>query len=249
VSYIEALPSPALRRWVECLWWRGGDASGGSATILPDGATDIIFDLAPTPSPLTSAFAVGTMTAPLVIEPDARELLGVRFRPGCAARFLGIPLCELTDARVPLRDVQPSVAADVAERLSFESSLAARWQLVEDELLRRVAKIEEPDARVEAAVAVLVRSGRRASVDHVAGVANMTRQHLRRRFLDVVGTSPKTFARVIRFQRLVDAIRRGQVQSWADAALDHGYYDQAHMIGDFRELSGTTPEKFHSSNR
>lgn len=250
MPYIEAPPPAQLRRWIECLWWRSphGDVPGPQP-VLPDGAADIIFDISGQPSPLSPAFVVGTMTAPLVVEPDTRELVGVRFRPGCAARFLGLPLSELTDARVPLRDVQPSIATDVAERMSFETSLAAKWQLVESELMRRLAKIEEPDARIEAAVALLVRSGGRATVDRVAAAANMTRQHLRRRFLDDVGTSPKTFARVIRFQRLVHAIRRGAVKSWADAALEHGYYDQAHMIGDFRELSGTTPEKFHSSNR
>jgi len=251
--YIEAPPSSSLRRWVECLWWRGAAAASAAeretTRVLPDGAADIIFDLTPRPSELTSAFAVGTMTKPLVLEGDTREFVGVRFRPGCAARFLGIPLRELTDARVPLHDVQPSIGSDVAERLSFETTLAAKWQLVDDELMRRLAKIDEPDSRIEAAVAVLVRSGGRATVDRVAAAANMTRQHLRRRFLDDVGTAPKTFARVIRFQRLLDTIRRGAVKSWADAALEHGYYDQAHMIGDFRELSGTTPDKFHSSNR
>lgn len=249
MAYVEAPPSPVLRRWIECLWWRGGEAAAESQPILPDGAADVIFDLSPRPSAFSSAFAVGTMTVPLVVEPDLRELVGVRFRPGCAARFLGIPLRELTDARVPLHDVQPAIATDVAERLSFENSLAAKWQRVEAELMRRLARIEEPDPRVEAAVALLVRSGGRAAVDRVAAAANLTRQHLGRRFLDEVGVSPKRFARVIRFQRLVEAIRRGSVKSWADAALEHGYYDQAHMIGEFRELSGTTPEKFHSSNR
>jgi AraC-like DNA-binding protein len=243
MPYVEAPPSPALRRWVERLWWRTPDRR--DITILPDGAADVIFDLSGQPSHLTSAFAVGTMTAPFVIESDTRELVGVRFRPGCAARFLGIPLREITDARVPLRDVLPSFeSVEAGGRLHTEV-----WQLVEAELVRRLAKIEEPDPRVEAAVALLVRSGGRAAVDRVAAAANMTRQHLRRRFLDDVGTSPKTFARVIRFQRVVEAIRRGAVQSWADAALEHGYYDQAHLIGEFRELSGTTPEKFHSSNR
>jgi methylphosphotriester-DNA--protein-cysteine methyltransferase len=58
--------------------------------------------------------------------------------------------------------------------------------------------------------------------------------------------SPKTLARVVRFERLLCAARRGR-RDWASLAADLGYFDQAHLIADFRELAGTTPVPFFQS--
>jgi AraC-like DNA-binding protein len=77
----------------------------------------------------------------------------------------------------------------------------------------------------------------------------MTRQHLRRRFLDLVGITPKMFARVIRFQHVVVRASRADDVSWSALAADFGYADQSHLIADFRELAGTTPVPFLLSRR
>lgn len=212
----EIVPSPALRAWVDRIWVRTGSEGG---RVLPDGAADIIFAGDET-------FAFGTMTRPLDVPAGGGDLIGVRFQPGRAATFLEMPLAEITDARVPVRvDLHP--------------------QTLERDLLRRLARNDEIDLRVDYAIAMLVRSGGRASIDDVARRAGMTRQHLRRKFLDVVGVSPKFFARVMRFRRVVGSL--DAVSSWADAALEHGYVDQSHLIADFRALAGTTPAKFHFS--
>jgi AraC-like DNA-binding protein len=61
--------------------------------------------------------------------------------------------------------------------------------------------------------------------------------------------SPKTFARVVRFRHLVED-RRSRLSSvdWSALAIEHGYYDQSHLIADFRDLAGATPASFHFSN-
>jgi len=61
-----------------------------------------------------------------------------------------------------------------------------------------------------------------------------------------VGVSPKTLARVMRFRRVVDELSGHP--DWADLATKYGYYDQSHLIADFRELAGATPNAFHFSN-
>jgi AraC-like DNA-binding protein len=59
-----------------------------------------------------------------------------------------------------------------------------------------------------------------------------------------VGLTPKRFARVRRLQRILDAAARNVNVDWAEAAVEHGYYDQAHLINDFRELTGITPTAY-----
>jgi AraC-like DNA-binding protein len=191
---------------------------------LPDGCADLVFDLND-----CEGMVVGTMTKPLVLPPGASgDFFGVRFRPGRAAAFLRIPLAEITDARVPLHDIWRTWDGEI--------SVAA----LESELIRRLRP--DRDARVDAAIERIVAGGGR--IDDIAKEIGISRQHLARQFLHHVGVSPKTFARVMRFRRLL----ADQRDDWAHRAARHGYYDQSHLIADFRELAGTTPNAFHFSN-
>src|SRR5437660_11380763 len=95
----EFAPSARLAPWVEAFWTRDAFSSDTAVTqrVLPDGCADVVFADG-------AAIAIGTMTSPLVLtETRAPALLGVRFRPGRAP--LGVPLSEITDARVPLGDL------------------------------------------------------------------------------------------------------------------------------------------------
>jgi len=111
---------------------------------------------------------------------------------------------------------------------------------LESELIRRLRP--DRDARVDAAIERIAAGGGR--IDDIAKEIGISRQHLARQFLHHVGVSPKTFARVMRFRRLL----ADQRDDWAHRAARHGYYDQSHLIADFRELAGTTPNAFHFSN-
>jgi len=233
VTYREIAPAPALRPWVECFWTRRGEAPASAnleQRVLPDGCADLVFDLA-----AGEAMAVGTMTKPLVLPPGRRsDFFGVRFRPGRAAAFLRIPLAEITDARVPLRDLWRT---DVAERLV---TVHDRVSALESELIRRLRP--DRDARVDAAIERMAAGDTR--VETIARELGISRQHLARQFLHHVGVSPKTFARVMRFRRVLESAH----DDWADVAARHGYYDQSHLIADFREFAGGTPGAFHFSN-
>jgi AraC-like DNA-binding protein len=63
-------------------------------------------------------------------------------------------------------------------------------------------------------------------------------RQLRRRVLAATGHSPK---RLMRIARMQNVLRGGRGESWARTAVDHGYYDEAHMANDIRELAGATP--------
>jgi AraC-like DNA-binding protein len=69
-----------------------------------------------------------------------------------------------------------------------------------------------------------------------------------RRFIELfrrqIGLTPKAFCRVQRFQRVLNRVHRARDIDWIQVALNCGYYDQAHFIHDFRELSGMTPTQY-----
>jgi AraC-like DNA-binding protein len=163
-----------------------------------------------------------------------------------AAPFLGgIAAHELTDA-----------AADAAAFRGFAhlarelDGLAehARIERLEAQLLKLLPEAEkrvDPYVKAIAAHIATARGGVRVSA--LSDRAGISRQHLARRFQAAVGLSPKELARVLRFRALLDALAPGAKPDWAALALDLGYYDQAHLIGEFRAFAGESPAAFQIS--
>ena len=73
----------------------------------------------------------------------------------------------------------------------------------------------------------------------MANRLGLSSRQFERRFRNVVGIPPKLFSRMQRFQRVFQTME--DRANWVDAAVSCGYYDQAHLIRDFRQFSGTTP--------
>ena len=214
--------------------------------MLPDGCIDIVLAFGSQPSGVPESIqAVGTMTRPLVISGTTEaSFVGVRFRPARATAFLRLPASELTDLRVPLDDLWSDGAA-VRETFATTSGPDARVAALERVLLARLAHVTAAEHRdVDEAVRRIIAAGGSLGITRLAPALGVTRQHLARRFADLVGVSPKVFARIVRMQRLIEAARattNGQDPNWAALALAGGYYDQAHLVDEFRELTGLTP--------
>jgi len=217
-------------------------SSGGA--ILPDGCVDLVWRG-------TDLVVAGPATGPAAGGPAGRSVFGVRFRLGVAGSALGLPASGLLDAAVPLDALW---GAGVEERVALGGLPALL-----DEVRARLVSVD-PLAR--AAALAMARPG--ARVDAVD--LGVSERQLRRRFVDAVGYSPKTLARVLRFQRFL-ALAAGETgdarrDEWARGtraggdfagraraargdlarlALDAGYADQAHLTREARRLAGRTP--------
>jgi AraC-like DNA-binding protein len=257
-TYREYAPSEGLRPFVDCFWTRDvGSRPASNATphvhrVLPDGCIDVVLTFADRGDVPQSALVVGTMTRALVIEStDTREcFVGVRFRPAKASAFLEVPASEVTDLRVSLHDIWPDANA-VRDALTADPNAMARVRALERVLTARL----RPDATraaadVDEAVRRIVDAGGSLGITRLAPALGVTRQHLARRFAELVGVSPKTFARVVRLGRVVERVRAfpaGAPISWSTLAIELGYYDQSHLVDEFREMTGTTPTAWRAA--
>ena len=228
MGYRELVPPPELRPYVDRFWLRVPGASPPApARILPDGCIDVLID-----ADSGKARVVGTMTVAVVHDAPATRLAAVRFRPGGARPFLRVDSAELTD-----RVLEP--AALGARWLELGAGPPERLvaALARTLLARRPAPI---DPRVLEASRRLM-SERPPPVDALARQLGLSRQRLARVFREHVGLPPKELARVARLQRALHRLQYNPALGLAAAALDLGYYDQAHMNADFRDLAGVTP--------
>lgn len=246
--HVEHPPGPDLSPWVEAIWTRSPDspAVAGDHRILPDGCADLVFRFGAAGGP--RAFAVGAMTRGIVHrEPCGEHWLGIRFRPGGAAALLGGAAGELTDRRVEAAAVEPDLG-----RLAQVLGETAGPQRVERSrrfLRHRLAAAPVPEPPVAALLAGHEHWGGAITVGRIAADLGVSRQHLARRVRRATGLSPKQLLRILRLRRVVAWMHRAGCAAGAAEALAAGYFDQAHMLRDFRSLAGCSPVRLLEERR
>lgn len=162
--------------------------------------------------------------------------------PLAARALLGIPAGELGHRTIGLDDLLGRDAARLQERLHDAPDSATRFALLDAHLRRRTAA-HAPATRPDVAHAwhLLRTTHGRIRIDALARELGCSRRHLAKRFKEEVGVSPKTAARLIRFET---ARRRLGTVPLARLAADLGYADHAHLTREFTELGGAPPTAF-----
>jgi len=167
--------------------------------------------------------------------------VAVSFALGAAGCFAGVPVSVLRDELVPLSGLWGSTGGCLRERLLCAADPLAVMEAV---LVSRLGGGLDPDPLVPAAAGMLARGVLVAEVAERVGVLPRT---LRRRFTAQVGLTPKRFARIQRLKRVVRDLDGQAETDWAAVAFRHGYADQPHLAGEFRELAGVTPTGYLAS--
>jgi AraC-like DNA-binding protein len=182
--------------------------------------------------PLTRAVYKTAPVVPLLVV--------VVFRPGGGYPFFGVPLGRLADEAVPLDALWGPAAAQLVDRLVAAQGDRATAAIVEQALLDRLRSCPyEPAAAVSARAAVRLLDAGWPSIAGLADELGVSERNLRRSFEATVGVTPKTYARIARFQRAL--VHQRQTARWSDVARHAGYFDQAHMIAEFHDLAGGAP--------
>lgn len=167
----------------------------------------------------------------------------LQFKPGWSAPLLGVAASALTDRIVPLEDIWGRPGGDLHLDLLAARNLPEVLDRLSRALSLRARQTFEPASALLARRAVrLLEGGDEVRVESVAERLGVTARHLRRAFTESIGIGPKDFARTVRLQRAVRMAATSK--DWGCIAADAGYYDQAHLIADFRELVGLTPGAF-----
>lgn len=238
-DYREHAVDPRLEPFVACYWTHDvTSARKQSHPVLPDGCIDILFE-----SRSETLIVVGTMTKTLWVEHRGpTQFVGARFKAGGAVPFLRERADVFTDDTVEAAAVLGSAGLELEEQLLAGASIKERVRVLERFLIQRLERTAiAVDPRIEWSTSRLVRdSGCR--IDSLATSLGMSRQYVRRLFLEHTGLSPKAFARVARLKKLVAAMP--SIPHLAEAALASGYADQSHMTREFKELVGVTPAAF-----
>src|SRR5262249_41720275 len=154
--------------------------------------------------------------------------------------ILGVPMHALTNRVVDFDDVLGADGRALLERLGNVPTWEERFDLIDAFLLARATRGRAPAREIAWAWRELVVTHGGTGIARLAAELGWSHRRLIARFREQVGLPPKTAARVLRFHRAVGALRERATVDWADVAVACGYFDQAHLIRDFREFAGTT---------
>jgi AraC-like DNA-binding protein len=88
------------------------------------------------------------------------------------------------------------------------------------------------------------QTGGTLDIGGLAHDVGWSHKHLIDQFRDQLGGPPKLLGRVLRLKRAIKLIGQSKQPRWAELALQCGYFDQSHLIREFRQLAGCTPEEY-----
>ncbi|NNH69755.1 AraC family transcriptional regulator [Nocardia uniformis] len=247
------LPDPRLRPYVleyEGYLLRGfapGSHVGMPSTVLTVIVTiDEPIEVAVSSHPEQAGGCWDTLASGLTVRPTVIAHQGFQhgiqlsLTPQGARALFGMPTAALGSWMVGLDEVLGAGAAELYERVSAAATWPERFAIFDEILLRRVEPVRWNPELVRA-WELLSGPDPGVRVAAVADEIGWSRRYLVNRFTAEFGITPKDAARLARFGRSHAMLRQSDVPSLAAVAALAGYYDQAHMAREWRELAGMPP--------
>jgi AraC-like DNA-binding protein len=155
---------------------------------------------------------------------------------------------ELFNQSVPLKYIIKNKIIQLEDELSAVQSFEKRIAITEKFLLTQIQKNQKKlhYERIKHIIGMINQTKGIVDIDLLASESCLSRKQFERSFSDIIGASPKQFLRIIRFQNAIYQKSKYPRLNLTEIAHKCGYYDQAHMVNDFKTLSGFTPGQFFS---
>lgn len=260
MKFREYQPHDLLRDDVRCFWILDTEyPEDGHEDVTPDGCVELILSFGQpyrspeTGRPLPTAFLVGMQNRTVRFPVSGRvRLVAARLHPWAARSLLsdgaGIAADAIADLGPHWGEAWGRLVADARDLVGRGAYDAAARRL-EATLIERALEREMEPAVVRAAARLIHMTKGQCRIEDVADHCNISIRQLQRGFQQVVGATPKGFARAVRFAAAQRALLLEPDTDLTDLAYRCGYADQAHFSRDFKELAGTTPGDYARRTR
>ncbi|MBO6621351.1 MAG: helix-turn-helix transcriptional regulator [Balneola sp.] len=252
--YKRISPIKSLAPFIEGIWIQEDEMYNPSiryspTKILPTTTFDLAFTYGDLffecenskKNTLSDFHLVGQRTKPSLIGVSGKTgVILVKFYPWGVAPFLKVPLSELTNQVVDLEFLFEKHSVSIFR----ESLLDAKTPDISAKIIQRFLTEllihDKIDPLIFQSIRIINEGFGKIKVSELAKILNVSRRHLSRKFMSAIGISPKKFSSIIRFQKALFLQTNGVLTT---EVMHHcGYYDQAHMISEFKEFSNTTPK-------
>jgi AraC-like DNA-binding protein len=255
--YHIAKPSMYLSKFIKHYWTLENCIPQGKEhiqRIVPSGLLELVFYFDEKPATVGNQHSINEhtlITGQLKNYYDLKitgkiSLFSIIFQPHGLSAFLDVPLHELYNQNLPFNLVFKHDAKEIETRLFEATTFAERIRIVEHYFSKILFNnaLKYNFERINNVIYKINQAKGLVKIDDLASEACYSRKQFERNFATMVGTSPKQFLKIIRFQHAIARKSLNSNHSLTELTYECGYYDQAHMINDFQELSGMTPKQY-----
>jgi AraC-like DNA-binding protein len=260
MDYKEYHPCSELAKNVKCFWSiedQTSPRSVGREKIFPDGCTELLFhygdlfrkyDERGGSHIQDRCFIHGQLQKYIEVEPTGKiGIFSARFHPGGLQSFIPLPVSDLTHQTFSLIKVWGDAGKLLEKSILNAADNTERQRILEAFLLARRNAGRDSAIAVELVDAILETDGN-VSIEELSARLHIGKRQLIRVFISCVGIKPKMLARIIRFNKVLKLIEQGDLSNFTAIAFEGGFYDQAHFIKDFKEITGLNPKSYFSEN-
>jgi AraC-like DNA-binding protein len=172
---------------------------------------------------------------------DGRQAgIQLNLTPLGARALLGVRLSAIARRVTPLSDLLLASQRSLSDRLASTPSWAERFSIMAAFLNDGISRGRTSAAVTWATKRIELAAGQ-VDIAGLAAALGYSRKHVASLFDEHVGLAPKLYASLVRFDRVIEQLKKGPRQSWVEVALAHGYADQAHLAREVKRFSGISP--------
>jgi AraC-like DNA-binding protein len=246
ISYLEIQPDPYIEKFIYCFWQLKTKLPLGvpyTYRVVSDGCIDIFFSAKKSAENFVMGFCRKYTEFSIGKE---FNYIGIRFLPSAFPILFGIDARSLSNQSQELIKILP----ELSQWISTAFNPSCSFENVTNRLNERFKQIIQqkpvnPDQRFLKALSLIFDKKGFLDLENDIDTGLSPRQ-LRRVFNHFIGTSPKAFCNVVRFQHILNAKPSKESLKENRFYLDVGFFDQAHFIKDFKNFYGVTPSQAFS---
>ncbi|HEX5151452.1 MAG TPA: helix-turn-helix domain-containing protein [Parafilimonas sp.] len=190
--------------------------------------------------PGVSIIGQGTYRLNLFISPEFR-MLYVQFQPGTLFKLLKIPMTMLLDQHIDASCILGTEINGVYEQMGECTSFDAMLQIVNNYFIKKFNRLKNDSRPIDVTGKLILQNPQAFNLEKTAREACLSNRQFEKRFEQLIGITPKYFARICRFYEAYVLKESHLELDWLSIAVQTGYHDYQHLVKDFKTFAGTTP--------
>jgi AraC-like DNA-binding protein len=175
---------------------------------------------------------------------DSIKVFGIRFWPWGMYNLIKIPVHEFNDTVISLSDISPKLVKELEDSIAGTGSHAERCKKVQKLLLKKLDKDKPRAMPVILDTLLTIKSADKFSVLEHSERAGISHKNLNRAFKNYTGLTVKEYHKIYRLKKVLNILSAGIIPNWAELASSAGFFDQAHLIKEFKVFTGYTPIEY-----